>query len=512
MQSSAKVAVIGAGFSGVLTALRLLLDPDGPVVVLIERGPRFARGGAFSTTSPHHLLNVRAANMSAFVEDPRHFLDWLADEAAGQAFVTRDQYGRYLQALLRRAASGDGARRLVLEHDEVMTVSSVEDGWALRMGVGKVLRVDAVVLALGHQPPPPPPGLDPALTLSPRYWADPWTSEAPPLGARSALLVGAGLTAVDLTLSLQAARPGMAIAALSRHGLAPRPHGEAAEVEAAPAEPPRGGPLALLRQTRRAAGGDWRAAIDALRPQVQSLWRRWSRAEQGRFLRHLKPWWDVHRHRMAPAVASRIDSLQADGRLRLEAGRLLDLRAETDTVVARWIPRGSREIRREAFDLVVNCAGPQSDASQWSAGLIGQMLEAGQVRCDFWRLGLEVDGRSRVVDADGRAHATLFAVGPVARGHFYEVVSVADIRLQAAECAEAVVAALSASSVVRAAAGSGALAATLAAELSERIAEIDVELASLKFAGRLRNGWELRGQRRALGDIALWLDQNRPDR
>jgi uncharacterized NAD(P)/FAD-binding protein YdhS len=100
-----KVAVIGGGFSGLLVALRLLLEPGGLEVTLIERGPRFARGAAYSTSSPHHLLNVRASNMSAFADQPGHFLAWLtnedgesaATEANGERFVTRDLYGRYLQ-------------------------------------------------------------------------------------------------------------------------------------------------------------------------------------------------------------------------------------------------------------------------------------------------------------------------------------------------------------------------------------------------------------------------------
>ena len=96
------VAVIGAGFSGVLTALRLLSAPDGPNVRLIEKGPRFGRGAAYATASPHHILNVRATNMSAFVEQPAHFRDWLGARGdVGRMFVTRDEYGQYLQSLLR---------------------------------------------------------------------------------------------------------------------------------------------------------------------------------------------------------------------------------------------------------------------------------------------------------------------------------------------------------------------------------------------------------------------------
>ena len=66
----------------------------------------------------------------------------------------------------------------------------------------------------------------------------------------------------------------------------------------------------------------WREAIDGLRPSVQSLWRDASLAERQRFLRHLRPWWDIHRHRIAPEVATAVDRLVAEGRLSFLAGRI----------------------------------------------------------------------------------------------------------------------------------------------------------------------------------------------
>src|SRR5665213_3634268 len=151
------VAVIGAGFSGVLTALRLLLLANGPRVLLIERAARFGRGAAYATSSAHHLLNVRATNMSAFVEEPAHFLDWLAEAGVAEpnkAFVTRDRYGQYLQSLLRKAAAdGRAAGRLALEHDDVLALTRDGERWRLQLAVGRTLTADAVVLALGNLPP-----------------------------------------------------------------------------------------------------------------------------------------------------------------------------------------------------------------------------------------------------------------------------------------------------------------------------------------------------------------------
>ncbi len=507
------VAVVGAGFSGLLTALRLLLTADGPRVVLIEKGPRFGRGAAYSTGNPGHLLNVRATNMSALVEQPDHFLDWLGAvgvAAPDQVFVTRDRYGQYLQSLLREATADRASRRLTLEHDEVTAVERDGDRWRVSLAMGRSLVADAVVLALGNLPPSSPEGLDPALARSERYVADPWAWAGPPgWGEGEVLILGTGLTAVDIVLSIDAAQPRTAMTALSRHGLLPRIHGEASAA-AALARAPAGPPASVVAEVRRRAEIDWRGAIDSLRPHVQALWRGWSLAERRQFLRHLAPWWNIHRHRLAPEVAARIDALRQAGRLAVAAGRIQRLTLEADGVEVAWTPRGESEPRLRRVAQVINCTGPRLDLAGSGHPLIASLLAAGLARPDACRLGLDVDARSRVVGASGEPTDSLFAVGPLTRGQFYEITSVPDIRLQAADCADTILNTLSLKGRgATLASGADRLADDLAAFLEQTIAELDVELGSLKFARRMRGAWELRGRRAALDEIALWLDERR---
>jgi uncharacterized NAD(P)/FAD-binding protein YdhS len=505
------VAVVGAGFSGVLTALRLLLNPDGPRVMLIEKGPRFGRGAAYSTGNPGHLLNVRATNMSALVEQPNHFLDWLG--AAGvaapdQVFVTRDRYGQYLQSLLREATADRSSGRLTLEHDEVVALAREGDGWRLSLAMGRTLAADAVVLALGNLPPPPPRGLDPALRDSERYVGDPWAWPGPSgLGGGEILILGTGLTAVDIALSIEAAQPHSSMMALSRHGLLPRVHGEAPA--AALAGAPAGGPEAVFAEIRRSAAVDWRGAIDSLRPHVQVIWRSWSPPQRRRFLRHLAVWWNIHRHRLAPAVAAKIDALRESARLSVTAGRIERLTLEADGVEVVWTPRGETRSRARRVAQVINCTGPRGDLAHDDTPLIASLLADGLVRPDACRLGVDVDARSRVIGDGGEPADSLFAVGPLTRGQFYEITSVPDIRLQAADCADAMLSHLALKGRTAATPGPERVADELAAFLRESMAELDVELGSLKFARRMRNAWELRGRRAAFDEIALWLDERR---
>ncbi len=501
------VAVIGAGFSGVLTAVHLLRAPDGPHVVLIERGPRFGRGAAYATASPHHLLNVRGANMSAFPDAPSHFLDWLgasADEGE-RVFVTRDRYGQYLQSLLRQAAS-DGAGRLSFEHDAVVGVAPAGEAWSLSLAMGRTLRADAVVAAIGNLPPATPPGVDPAILGSSRWVADPWAwAEQGRDIQGDVLLIGAGLTAVDVALAIQQAAPGARVVALSRRGLAPRAHAPT-EGRRIAGSAPSGSVRRVFHEVRVAAREDWRAAIDALRPNVQSLWRAWDLTQRRRFLRHVRPWWEVVRHRLAPEVDARLARLREAGLFEMATGRLISLEATPTGVEATWSPRGGGASVRRAFTLAINCTGPLSDLRQSADPLVSDLLAAGLARPDACRLGLEVDEHSQMIGADGTPVDGLFAVGPLTRGQVWEMTAVPEIRIQAAEVAGALLARLAQGRIETSASAGDTLAGALRAHIDEVIAEVNLEIDTKTAARRARSAWELRGRRAALEDIAAWLE------
>jgi uncharacterized NAD(P)/FAD-binding protein YdhS len=505
---------VGAGFSGVLTAVRLLRAPDGPRVLLIERGARFGRGAAYATASPHHLLNVRGANMSALPEAPNHFLDWLGDsDADGElTFVTRDRYGQYLQALLRDAAR-QGSGRLVFEHDEASGLIRQEGGWRIEMAMGRTLRADAVVLAIGNLPPPTPRGVDTSLAESGRFIGEPWSwIEANRAVQGDVLVLGSGLTAVDVALWVQDQRPGSAILALSRHGLLPRPHARAERSRPAPTGLAHT-PLDLAAWVRRAGPHDWRSAVDALRPHVQDIWRDWSLTQRRQFLRHLRPWWEVSRHRLAPQVDARLQDLRREGLFEVEAGRLLRLEPERDGVEALWTPRGGGPERRRRFAVAVNCTGPLSEVGRSTDPLVRGLLASGLARADDCGLGLDVDALSRPLGDDGQPSAGLFAVGPLTRGAVYEMTSVPDIRIQAAQVAGEALAHLARTAVEREAAhpsSEAALAFDLATHLEERLSELAMEIEGKSWSRRLRDAWELRGQRSALEDLVQWLDARGP--
>lgn len=431
------VAIIGGGFSGLLSAIHLLRAAPELTVRLIERAPRFGRGRAYSTRDPGHLLNVRAANMSAFPDRPDHFLDWLgAGERARDWFVGRRQYGDYLQDLLKGALSAPGrAGRLLLEQDEAVHVRGEGERFRIELALGRAIEADAVVLAVGLLPPSPLPGIAPEVLAAPNYVADPWRADLDQLPPGPVLLLGSGLTMVDIALTLGA--PTRRLTAVSRRGLLPRLHasvGAAPPPEGLPASPARA--LRILR--RHAEHFGWRVAVDSVRPQTAGLWASWSLAERARFLRHLRPWWDAHRHRMAPTVAARLGALQDANLLEVRAGRLEQLRLAGAGFEALIRPRGAAFAERRRFVAVVDCSGLSGDLAGDRSGLLGGLLAQGLIAPDRLGLGVEMDADLRLVGRAGDVSRGLYAVGPISRAATWEALAVPDIRNHTAQLAQVV--------------------------------------------------------------------------
>ncbi|SNT09076.1 Uncharacterized NAD(P)/FAD-binding protein YdhS [Sphingopyxis indica] len=443
LRTANRVAIVGAGFSGTMLALNLLEQPDVEVLLIERDRGRMGTGVAYSSLESTHLLNVRAANMSAFADRPEHFCNWLSARGLGcdDAFVTRATYGRYLRETLADALGENGAR-LKLVNDEVLAIDEGDGRVSLSLVNGGPIEADRAVLAIGNLPPHDPPALADERLPANLYVRDPWATafeEGLPEDA-SVLVVGTGLTAIDVILRLDARGHKGLITAMSRRGLRPHRHLEGLSWPKPVLARPAPDLSALVRWARtEAAQRDWRLVIDSLRPVTQMMWASADREKRARFLRHLRPYWDVHRHRLAPAVAARIDALIASGRLRFRAGKILNARAGTDTLILDWRARGQSNIATLEVARAINCTGPQGDLIRSADPLVGRMLMAGRIRPDQLRLGLDIDREGHVIGAGGLVSKRLLAIGPMTRGDLWEVVAVPDIRVQVSALARRLV-------------------------------------------------------------------------
>ena len=439
---SEHVLIVGGGYSGTMLAINLLRLGDARVTLAERRPDQLARGVAYSAADDSHLLNVRAGNMSAFPDNRDHFATWLVEHGLGDAatFARRTVYGRYLADLLRDAAGQAGARLTIVE-GEVVAVLPQGDRFLAQWSDGRDMPFDRVVLAPGNLPPLPPAGLDPGRLADDVYCNDPWAADIA-AGLRDSdevLLIGTGLTAIDAALLLERSGFRGRITAMSRRGLRPRAHQPHTPVPPARDALPERRLSQMTRLVRQdAARIGWRPAIDALRPVTQSLWSGADKATRQRFLRHLRPFWDVHRHRIAPEVADAIDAMVGQGRLAFQAGKIASVEPAPQGAVVLYRPRGGDGLTRRDVRRIVNCTGPQGDLSRTTEALLLQLRDAGLIRADSARLGIDVDATFRAITRDGTPHPRLHAIGPMTRGAMWEIVAVPDIRVQAQELARTV--------------------------------------------------------------------------
>lgn len=411
------VAVVGGGCAGVLATRELLHGTDDRVVLIEPDEP--GGGLAYGSARPWHLLNSRAGAMSADPDDPGHFARWAG--CSPDDFRPRAEYGRYLRSVFASVAGEHGDRLTVRRaHAAGLTADGVE------LADGQRVRADSVVVATGN----PAPAQPAALPDHPDYVADPWAKgvlEAIPSDV-PVLLIGAGLTAIDVAMTLTAERERDApITAVSRRGQLPLTH-------TAVAAPPIGLSLddcTTLRDIVRAVraeaarAGDWRAVVDGLRPHLDEMWTAFTPDEQESFLRHLARPWECHRHRMAPLVGARVASMRGEGRLEVRAGGVRSMTAPA---------AGGFLVELEAgvqwFGAVVNCAGPGRLPGA-AGSFVGRLLREGQARVGPHNLGLDIDAAGRLIGADGRVSPDRRLIGPMRRGARWETTAVPEIRAQA---------------------------------------------------------------------------------
>lgn len=453
------IAILGAGFSGSLVAVHLLRaaggGTDGGVrVILVEKTGVFGPGLAYGTGSESLLLNVVAGRMSALPDDPDDFLRYartVDPTARGEMFLSRRMYGRYITALLARAER-DAVGGCVLERVTAECID-VRPGQAgvdieLRGADGSsVRRVDDVVLAPGNFAPQAPSWLSEDLRHSGAYIADPWRAD--PLAkigpTDRVVILGTGLTMMDVALSLAEQGHRGAITAISRRGLLSQAHRHGNPGLAQLPDPlfsrTFGRARDLLREVRSAAraaegrGGDWRDAVNALRSVTPRLWSALPDNERRRFLEHLAPFWNTHRHRAPQSVAEGIERLRSDGRLRPLAARVRAAELVVSTARLRLALRADAgEVVIDA-ERVINCTGPTTDVRRSGSRLLETLLERGVIRPGPLGMGIDFDDSGRLRDGAGVAVDRLWLVGPARIGRHWEATAVPELRVQARDVA-----------------------------------------------------------------------------
>jgi uncharacterized NAD(P)/FAD-binding protein YdhS len=445
--------IVGAGFSGTAVAINLLrLSYWRPVrIVLVERGEKMARGAAYADRGYDYLLNVPAGRMSMNSGDPLEFLKFAQQRhpnATEDDFLPRALYGEYLESVLLDAELASPAHvQLHKMYGEVRGIERTGNtsSSSLRVELDDKTKfiADDVVLALGNPPPAHLPGTQ-TLEDSPRYIAEPWCAPSTFRPDESVLVIGTGLTMADTVIAGNDAAGGQAtFHAISRHGLVPPI--QTAFRHAAGCDG-NDGPLLraaavsarrLVRAVRELTddvqrrGGDWREAITRVRTLAPSLWQRLSTRERKRFLRHARPYWEVHRHRLPTETLARLNALRRAGQLNVHAGRILRFELVEEKIRVSWRARGGSEIQTLLVDRVVNCTGADYNLARTRDPLTRSLLENGLITSDALGLGLRTSTCGAVIDSRNRVASNLYYIGPMLRADHWECTAAQELRVHA---------------------------------------------------------------------------------
>lgn len=446
------LAIVGDGAAAALVAIHALAQaPAGRRIALI--GPATpGLGIAYATTDLAHRLNVPAGRMSAFPAEPGDFVDFLLSEGLAvdapgdrlaERFVSRSWYGRYLQQRLARAIAASPAQW----NQVACRVEAITGACAarrLQLDDGRSVQAASVVLALGNALRPLPLVTPLQAHEQVQAWDVPGLRAIAP--AASVVVLGTGLSMVDVLLSLHGNGHHGPVQVVSRHGLMPLAHAAhlawPVDGQALLAMPLRARMRWLRGQAAaaQAAGLPWQVVFDAIRPLSWRLWASLEAADQARFLRHVVRLWDVHRHRIAADVAALIATGLDQGRWQLHAGGLTALARDADGHLQATLATG----HCVPVDVVVNATGLQVRTAAMRDALLQQLLASGQARAGAHGLGLAVasdnGGAACLLAADGQVQPDLLLVGSLRMGAEWETIALPELRVQAAASAAAALA------------------------------------------------------------------------
>lgn len=445
------IGIIGGGFSGLMAAEHLTSQARQPLhLYIINAGNAFPRGVAYGIQSPWLLLNVRAQGMSAYPDQPLHFVEWLQRQPEYAAvpeselrlkFIPRRVYGNYLESIwngLQERIKQQGKHRVTLLNDTATGINVVGEKAILHTVANGTVTVSRVLLATGHSAPSALPFQSTELTRSALYYGNPWSrwEENFVDTGGDAFILGSGLTMVDVVQSLLNNNFKGTIYFNSRGGLLPLSHGPHVQTQfysAADIKSPRLEDLvALYRQDAtqyKEQGLPAFLAIDKFRPLTQQLWNGFSLQEKNYFLQHYKSYWNVRRHRIAQEIHEVISAALASGKLKFVKGNVEAATVHNDAI-SLSVKNGDETITLPNVHYFFNCTGPQESYLHSTNPLIRSLLDAGEAQPDDIDWGLRVAPSYACTRADGRASDTVYTTGCLIKGSYWETFAVPDLRKQ----------------------------------------------------------------------------------
>lgn len=443
------IAIIGAGFCGLMTAVNLIKQSTTPIIIyLVENRKEFGKGVAYSTQNDLHLLNVPCIKMSAFSDAPEHFYQWLqkSQEITGinpvhDDFVPRKVYGLYLQSIFneyKKIALEKGIELIEINH-EAINILNFENAYKITFKNTQEIIADKILLATGNFLPRDITINTPEFYQDEAYFKNPWgeyifNNYNP---GKSILIIGSGLTMVDIVLSFYQKNHKGKIYVISPHGYIPQVHKKSTiypaffnndnlpktAIEA----------FKIVKSEIKKAKSeniDWRSVVDSIRPFTQKIWLEFSIFEKQQFMKHLRHKWGVMRHRMPPVVADIFYKMLESQQIEIFAGKIIEL-VKNNNITVKFKNRKTNEIQQLNVNKVINCTGPEADINKIENQLIQNLIKSGLIKADIMNLGIDATINGNVINNHNEVERNFYTIGTNLKGLLWESTAVPELRVQA---------------------------------------------------------------------------------
>jgi uncharacterized NAD(P)/FAD-binding protein YdhS len=445
-----RIIIVGGGLSGTLLALQLAGNKDAEIILLEKNPQMLGRGIAYHYDFTHQPLNVPAAGMSLYPDQPDHFVEWLQNNSfrynhllpsvSPKTFVPRKIFGDYIVEHLNRAHH-EQAGSFQIRIDEVLSIKRLGAKLEATLESGIKLEADHIVLALGNFPPGDLFPDNQEVIGAQGYFPNPWTDRVYSHldGNENILLVGTGLTAVDVVLGLKTRNFKGKISMLSRRGKLPLPH-DLSQPPVEIADPgylsPRDAFRWLTNEIRKRRNTPWTSVMDGIRPHTQNIWKRWSWDEKKYFMRRLRPIWEVVRHRIPAQSSTILSEMVAAGQLHIGKAKINSAQLHANGIEVFW--NDDHGTHSGVYQKVINCTGPESNYRKVKLPVLANLVEQGMVVNDPIGLGILCTDKGNILDRNNEPVTGLWCMGPMRKAVLWETTAIRELRLQAKELAELV--------------------------------------------------------------------------
>jgi uncharacterized NAD(P)/FAD-binding protein YdhS len=454
-----KIGIIGGGFTGTMAVVHLISKATRPCeIILINEKSNLNKGIAYNSYSKKHLLNVITAKMSAYADNPDHFLDWVMQQKEFEhqertlisvSFLPRQLYGEYLTHIWNESLAVSRSKNIQITvlNNNVLDIDMKDNSVLLFLDGDKSILVDECIIATGNNIPRNPVIRNDNFYSSKNYFQNPWKIESVTNVGEfdPVLIIGNGLTMVDTVLGLLEKGFKGKIYSISPNGFNILAHRHTGIHYSKLSEELKQGSslydlVALINRHIKAIrqyGISAEPVIDSLRPQTQKIWINLSMHEKQVFMSRLRHLWGVARHRVPLHTHDKIQQLRIEGRLHICPGKIIDLVEGNSGIVVEYNDAKDHETKMLTVSRVINCTGPETDLMKLENSFLKNCLLKGMLTQDALKLGINANTETfEIINEAGKSYANLFAIGSNLKGVLWESTAVNELRVQVEKLAE----------------------------------------------------------------------------